>query len=513
MIKEDSLKKRYFYKLFTNLTGLVISVVTMGIIPRGLGPKAYGDFNFLSNFFSQIVSFFDMGTSICFYTNLSKRPKESGLVTFYFYFIGIVSVITIAFVFINHLTSAYVYIWPEQAIYYIYLAVGWGILVWIMQIFNQMTDAYALTVPAEFAKLFQKVLGMILIVLLYVSHQLNLRNFFYYQYIILLILCGVFIWVIKNRGYNIKFIPKLSPKQVKDYTKEFYNYSHPLFVYSLIGLIVNIADRWLLQIYGGSIQQGFFGLSYQIGAVCFLFTSAMTPLLWREFSIAFENKDIAKMASLFRRYIPLLYSMTAYFTCFIVLQSDKVIYILGGQNYMGAFMAVTIMAFYPLHQTYGQLSGSVFYATGETRLYRNIGIIVMLIGLPLTYFLIAPKEQFGLNAGATGLAIKMVAINFISVNILLFFNAKQLNLPFWRYVGHQIFSVGCLLSVATMAKLVIDYILGLSQNVIASFILAGVLYTLLAVILVYKLPVVFGLKKQDIQSMVKTLLFYKEKSK
>jgi len=42
----DSLKKRYFFKLFSNFSGMAISLVTQAIIPRGLGPKNYGDFNF-----------------------------------------------------------------------------------------------------------------------------------------------------------------------------------------------------------------------------------------------------------------------------------------------------------------------------------------------------------------------------------------------------------------------------------------------------------------------------------
>ena len=90
----DSLGKRYFYKLLTNLVSLPVYFVTQAIIPRGLGPQAYGDFNFLTNFFSQVMGFLDMGTSIGFYTKLSQRPHETALVSFYFYFL-LVSVITL----------------------------------------------------------------------------------------------------------------------------------------------------------------------------------------------------------------------------------------------------------------------------------------------------------------------------------------------------------------------------------------------------------------------------------
>lgn len=178
MNNKDSLKKRYFYKLSTNLVGLVISMVTQAIIPRGLGPKAYGDFNYLSNFFNQISGFFDMGTSTCFYTKLSQRPKEFGLVSFYLYFTGIVSLGVAGFVAFAFLSSVDTQFWPGQETQYIYMAAGFGIITWIVQIFNKMLDAYGLTVPAELARLFQKILGVVIILLLFIFHQLNLTHFF-----------------------------------------------------------------------------------------------------------------------------------------------------------------------------------------------------------------------------------------------------------------------------------------------------------------------------------------------
>ncbi|HPP09193.1 MAG TPA: oligosaccharide flippase family protein, partial [bacterium] len=90
---EDSLRKRYFYKLFTNIAGYAIGLITMGIIPRALGPKAFGDFNFLTNFFNQVVNFLDMGSSTAFFTKISQRQKESSLFAFYLWFTVLVTIL------------------------------------------------------------------------------------------------------------------------------------------------------------------------------------------------------------------------------------------------------------------------------------------------------------------------------------------------------------------------------------------------------------------------------------
>jgi O-antigen/teichoic acid export membrane protein len=175
----DSLKKRYFFKLATNFFGFLFGLITQAMIPRGLGPKAYGDFSFLSSFFSQLVGFFDSGTSIAFYTKLSQRNKDIGIITFYGIFAIIVSLAVLLLVFIFSFTSLTKTVWPDQLMFFVYLAAIWGILFWFIDILNKIVDAFGLTVTAELTRITQKFLGVIFIAALFFSHQLNLTHFFF----------------------------------------------------------------------------------------------------------------------------------------------------------------------------------------------------------------------------------------------------------------------------------------------------------------------------------------------
>jgi O-antigen/teichoic acid export membrane protein len=503
-LAEDSLKKRYLFKLLANLVGFVFNIIIQAIIPRALGPKAYGDFGFLSSFFTSFVGFWDMGTSTCYYTRLSGKQNDFALVRFYSLFVIIVAVVTLAFVFITHAFNLQHIIWPDQRILYIYLAAVWGILTWLVGLLSMMGDAYGITVATEKARIIQRAIGFALILFLFTLGQISLAQFFLYHYAILLLLAGLFIYIFAGQGYSLNKVWILPARpQIIKYFKEFYLFSHPLFLASLFALMVGIFDRWILQVAAGSLQQGFYTLSYQIGAMCFLFTGAMMPLLLREFSIAQANRDMRQMAVLFRRYSPALFSLSAYFSCFIALQADKVIYIFGGGQYGGALAAVTIMAFYPIHQTYGQLTASLFFATGQTALYRNIGILFLILGLPLTYFLIAPADKLGLNIGATGLAIKMVLINVLCVNVQLYFNTRQLHLSFWQYLGYQISSVICLLIFACIAVVGVDYFLTLRTNILINFLVSGIVYSIMVGGLAYLLPAVFGIRRDDIDLLTK----------
>lgn len=503
---EDSLKKRYLYKLSTNLIGVGIYMITQIIVPRALGPKAYGDFNFLSNFFSQVINFLDMGTSTCFYTKLSQRQKESELVFFYMYFTIVVSLAVMAFVALSHLTTSYGKFWPEQQMLFVYYGAFFGILMWIVQTLNRVTDAYGITVISEKARIIQRLAGLIIILILFSTNRLNLGNFFYYNYLVSIILGIAFVRIIHKRGYLDMEKLSISITAIRRYLVEFYHYSHPLFMYSLISLIIGIFDRWLLQVYGGSVQQGFFGLSFQIGAFCFLFTSAMTPLLMREFSIHFLENNIEKMSMLFQRYVPLLCGIATYFSCFVAIEADKIIYIFGGEKYRDALYAVAIMSFFPIHQTYEHISSSILYATGQTALYRNIGVTVMLIGLPVTYYFIAPKERFGINAGATGLAVKMVLLQSVGANIGLYFNTKFLKLNYWKYFTIQFVVIACFFILAFFSRTLGNHLFVTKEYIIRSLIANGFIYSFFVTILVWYIPEIIGLKRSDISDMVSSIM-------
>ncbi|MBF0556679.1 MAG: oligosaccharide flippase family protein, partial [Nitrospirae bacterium] len=239
---KTSLRKRYFYKLLTNITGAGISIVTQAIVPRCLGPKAYGDFNYLSSFFTQFSGFFDMGTSVCFYTRLSQRPNEKGLVDFYLFVTIAISCLTLILVVVAHATSSYSKLWPNQELIYIYYGAFGGILTWNASILNQMADAYGITVMSEIAKIVQRLLGLVALLLIAAFLLLDLQKYFYYTFASSLLLGGAFIFIIKEQGYYFNRKWMLTTKETADYMKEFYRYSSPFFASALVILVCRVLE-------------------------------------------------------------------------------------------------------------------------------------------------------------------------------------------------------------------------------------------------------------------------------
>lgn len=496
----DPLPKRFFYKLASNIFSFSVNVAVQAIVPRALGPKSYGDFSLLSTFFTRLFGFFDMGTSICFYTKLSQKPRDYTLLLFYSYFIAAVVLSIFGITLLLQSSDMRLLLLPGQEIAYIYLALAWGCLYFLAGIIDKVGDACGLTVAVEKLRIVQRAIGMVIILILFYAGMLNLRGFFNYYYIIFIFFIVSVLLLLKRRGFLGGRPLLLESAQVREYGREFYTYSHPLFVFSLIGLIADYFDRWLLQVFAGSVQQGFFGLSYQIGAICLIVTSSIIPLFTRELAIAFKEQNREKIAALFKRYIPMFSAVATYFSCFLVIQHEKITFLVGGDKYKAAAVAVGIMAFFPIFQAYGQLTGSAFYAMGYTKLYRNIGIWSMVIGLPITYLMIAPADKFGFDGGAIGLSLKFVLSCFVGVNIQLYYITKILLLDFFYFFRNQLQCIFIFACIAFASAVLGDYFLnGAVTGLLLSFVSAGLLYTTAIIILVSWKPSIVGIQPVDVQ--------------
>ncbi|HOW27031.1 MAG TPA: lipopolysaccharide biosynthesis protein [Elusimicrobiota bacterium] len=497
MIPEHSIKKRYAYKLFANIVSFGMSLVIASFVPRALGPQAYGEFNFLINYFRQIRDFLDMNATNAFYTKFSQRSSETGLIVFYFRFIALGAAVLVFFVLLSHGTGFSASLWPDQHLFYVYCAALYTVIFWYSQGLDMVVDACGLTVYAEQVRVFQKIFGMIVILLLFFSSRLNLTNYFGAYYAMMLFQILSFAWIVKRKTNHAREWTAVSWTRIKSYIPEFYRYSVPLFSASCVGVTVNILDRWLLQVFSGSVQQGFYGLSSSIGALCFVFGSAMTPLLLRDYAVAFSQNDYDALRRLFDRYVPSLYALAAFFGCFIVFQSHAVISIFGGSRFVGAAPSLMIMAFFPIHQTYGQMSNTVLLAGGHTRIYRNIGIVFELIGIVLTYFLIAPARLGGLNAGATGLALKMVLVQFTSVNVGLYCISRLIHIPFGRYFRLQVMTVAAFLAIGYLATQAVNATPMAAGPVALRFFVTGLVYSGGVFLAIYKFPETFGFHPAD----------------
>ncbi|MFT5716056.1 MAG: O-antigen/teichoic acid export membrane protein [Oleiphilaceae bacterium] len=494
-MNESTLKKRYATKLFASIISGIIGMVIVAIVPKAIGPIAYGQFVYLQQFFTKVIGFLDAGSSIAFFTKLSAKPERKELISFYsFYSLFVLFVLSIFFYVVDLFGYTH-YLLPDVNSDYIYWGIGFCFLTWISQLCIKISDAYALTVSVELIKIAHKILSLCLLVYFIYFLAFDLTKYFYFHIISLVTFIGWISYLFIKSSILSRKILSINYATCKSVLSEFVTYCTPLLSYSIVGLFVGLFDIWLLQSISGSIQTGYYGLAYSLAAMCFIFTGAMAPIITREFSKSYEQKDLQKMRTLFKRYIPMLYSIAAYFAIFISFQSGNVLSIFTDEQFLGAYWVLVVIALYPIHQTYGQLSGSIFYATGQTKLYRNIGLVTMLIGFLLTLLLV---YIFELNA--LGLAFKMIISQIIGVNIQLYFNIKFLKLDMKKFIWHQIYSVAFFAVAAFLSTNWVN-----CNNSLIDFLISGFIYTGIVLIGSFYFPQIFSVTREELKKYIATV--------
>jgi len=490
---EDSLQKRYVIKLISNIVSGLINLLMVAIVPKELGPIAYGSFSYLQQFYNQIIAFLDASTSIAFFTKLSANNSRKELISFYAVFCIIVLAILYILVCFFEKMGYIEVLASGISIGYIYLGMWFGFLTWLTQVYIKISDAYALTISVELIKIAHKILmlGVLLLFINYLTFNLSVYFYFHFLSLISLIIVLNVLFYKEHIFHNL-----LVFNSFEKIIKEFYSFCSPLFAFNCITICIGIFDIWLLQKVSGSLETGYYGLGYSIAALCFVFTSAMTPVITREFSKSFEQKDMQKISELFKLYVPMLYTLAVFFSVFIAFEAKSLLSLFTDERFEGAYLTLVVIAFYPLHQTYGQINAALFFATEDTKAYRNTGLISSFIGLILSYLFIYQFEF-----GAVGFAWKMVISQFLAVNLQLYLNVRKLKLSYLYFLWHQVYSVLLLSALAYCSS----YVVHIDNSLLVDLIMSGALYSILVLSVLLIFPSLLGLDRKALSEKWKNI--------
>ena len=449
---EDSLAKRFVSKIGSSILSLPLNFFQQWLVTRALGPSEYGSISLLMGIFVELFVILDSGTSIGFYVKLCARTYEIKLVTFYWRFANLLGILSIVLVSIIISSGLIGRILPGYATMSVLLALLSAYGLWLTGIAVRVFDANGQTVVGEKWRIAVRAISLLALLTQNYISKLTVNSFLLNQVGFSVILILVLQRVLRFYGLSLHPKCRLSSIEVKQYLVEFWKYSSPVFVFGLISSISLMIERWLLDLFGGKVEQGFYGLAVQISTICFLVANAMIPLLSREIARDFADKNFTRISFELTTQIPRLYFISGLFGAFMVFEADLITQIVGGDQYKNAELATALMCLYPIHQTIGQINGSYFYSTGQTRLHQKIGIFNLSWGLVFTALFLGPKEWGGFSLGSVGLSFKTVFVQMVAVNIQLYYIGRQLMFSVKALILKQVLVLGFLLIFSFCSK-------------------------------------------------------------
>ncbi len=492
----------------------VISLLVGLLVARGLGPADYGNLAYLLGSFWAIRALLDMGASSAFYTFIAQRHRGRHYYSIYFGWLAFQFIFSAALLVFLLPAEVVERLWLGQAQELILLALLATFLqnqIW--QTFVQIYESQRQTIRIQVVGVLIIGAHLLLVLIMQYAGRLAIHTVLWAVVAEYVVAAAWLAGALRRSFGGRQESTDLSGAEgcLKSAFADYLSYCRPMVVIAVTTFLYEIADRWLLQRFGGASQQGFYQIASQLSTISLLATSSILNIFWKEIAEASARGDHSRVVALYQKTTRLLVFVASVVSCFLAPWAEQLVHVLLGNVYHAAWPVLFLMLFYPIHQAMGQINGTLFLATARNSMYMKITVSGLLVGIPVSYVLIAPLEGVvpsGLEMGAIGLAIKIVGLNIIFVNIQSWLIARHYSAVFkWQY---QVFIISGLLSLGYFSRYVVEWaapsLVQLTEESskfanLCGVALSGLIYLALIFAVVMRAPSVAGLDKNQLATM------------
>ena len=492
-----SVRVRFVFTLGANLLRALLSFVTGMLLARWMGPRDYGNMSFLLGTFLGIRQLLDLGTSTAFFTFLSQTPRSRRFVNGFFVWLAIqfiLPALAIAFV----LPGAWLAtVWHGEHRGVVLLAFAAAFMqnsAW--PAVQQAAESQRKTLWVNSISVAIAIVHIIAVFVLWRIGALALPWIFLAISLEFLV-AGI---VAHQRFSYADDADDPDSASLGVMVRKYWVYCVPLIPYAFFGFAQEFADRWLLQNYGGGVQQAFYAVGAQFAAIALLATTSILRIFWKEVAEAHHRKDHQRAGELYRRVTRLLFLVGAICSGILLPWASEILRLVLGDAYGNGALTLAIMFLYPIHQSMGQIGGTMLYATERVSVVVYTGIGTVVLGLIVAYFVLAPSTATipGLGLASAGLAAKMVLVQLVGVNVTAFLIARIFKWPFdWIFQPASI--LGCL-AIGWASRALVLLVPIASVPVLIQMIVSGVIYMMGIAGFVYAFPTLAGLTRESLQA-------------
>lgn len=449
-----SLLKRFKIKLVSNLVTLLLNILTLGLVPRYLGAESYGTFNYLTNIFTRVSIFTQFGFLTTYFTKLSREKITNLLTAFYVIFMMLQSVLIFSFLFISYL------LFPNKLLFEsIDFSISFLVLFFICvqfctSFFHKTSDALNLTQKYEKLYILHTIIHYTILFIICLNNILQLKNYIIFNILsssFLLLISVLFFYknnykIFKNIGLGVRYFKRIFII--------FSSFSYPIFINSILVLVFTILDRWMIQYYYGSSEQGFFSLAFNIAMVLTLVSSSVSQIFAKDTALSQANgTSITILRSYFIKYSPFFLFITSFISIFIGFNSSEIITLIASEKFLKASTFLNILIFYSIQQSIASICIAIILANGNNKIIQKVGFLNGFLSIIMAFFLFSP---FFYNLGGLGLSIKLVIAQFICVHCYIYYISNLLKFKFTSFLYFEFRLILLLITIIYFINLIID---------------------------------------------------------
>ncbi len=446
----ESVRSRYIVTLGAQVFRMFLSAISAAIVPRALGPAAYGDYSFLLSTSTAIRGFLDNGTQQAFFTFSSQEPTSGPLTKLYSAVLGLQLMAAFAFAGVAIALGRTDWLWRAQQPDRILLVMAFDWALFAAVSLQQLGDSKGQTVRLQLIGAGVAVLTLCGLLALYFTGSLTFHTFVGLNLTGAIATCVAFSWrlIVRNRAQFWS-----GAVDVARYARRWWDFTRPLILLQYYLPVTAYLGSYLLQRWYGSQEQGYYALALQWSSFAMVFTTSGLWIFWREIARHSAARDQQQAARTYVQFSRMFFFLALVLSCGLSAASSPLVDVVAGERFRPAGVVLAIMAFYPLSQTVNQLTSVSMKATERTRSYARWSILLSVPDLILAYFLLAPADAAvpGLHLGARGMAIKTALYGLVTSLVYDWLNCQFLGIEFRRALAHKLRAAGVVGGAAVVA--------------------------------------------------------------
>ncbi len=449
--------RRAFSSIALSIVRSAANLVATTQIARHLGANSYGELLYIcyiASLFRQIV---DLSSSSAIFTQLAGSKKCRLYFRCYLIWIMCQMMVMLGGSLAAAVLQKLLFVdskveWVKSLI--VFTAVFFQHTIWVNV--GNLLESIRLSIVSQIISTVASISNLVIIFGLVYGDQFNVVVYLTALMITWASASFIGIWYfIKSSGIIQDFHSELN---FKSWFASIYGYCQPLIFLNIIVAIGEVIDRTILQKFAGPQEQTYYGIGVQMATIGTLAISSVIKILWKELAENVAKGNLIGFNCVLIDTTTRFLAVSCFFGFFVALNSENIVVLLFGGEYLKSHTTVSLMAIYSIIQTIGQIITTALYASSDTKVLSVNSISACIIATALSYPAIRTSCIFNFpqDFGSSGLALKNLAIHFGSIGFLVFYleKSKGVQFPFVKYcyLAGGFFLIA-LLSKCTMSKI------------------------------------------------------------
>ena len=270
---------RIAYKIFFTACNFLLTTTVFIFVARSIGVENYGNLSYLLATYVFLLQTLMIMSSTAYIFFLSSKNYDNAIlntfmVIFYFCISLIILIITLI---TSNLELGIKYLWGNiSEPHLLYSCFFLVFFINLQNILLNYSDSTLQTIKSENTKFISKLALFIFIFSLFSLELLTLET-----YIISAIFSLILFFFIFNRVIEFRFSKILKNKLI-EILREFISYLKPLLLMSFLAVFYIYYGKYILQISSGPIEQGYYGVAFQLAMLPVAIITPIMPIIMRE---------------------------------------------------------------------------------------------------------------------------------------------------------------------------------------------------------------------------------------